>query len=81
MITAYINEAMGHAGYKILEDGTFFGQIPELQGVWADADTLEECRQQLQEVLEDWLILKLRDDDDDIPVLGGISLILEKERT
>jgi predicted RNase H-like HicB family nuclease len=80
MITAYINEAMRCAKYKILDDDTFFGEVPGLQGVWADADTLEECRQELQEVLEDWLILKLRDNDNDIPVLGGISLAPEKER-
>ncbi len=80
MITAYISEAMKCARYKILDDGTFFGEIAELRGVWADASTLEECRQQLQEVLEDWLILKLRDNDDDIPVIAGISLSPEKER-
>jgi len=80
MIIAYINEAMKRAKYKILDDDTFFGEVPGLQGVWADADTLEECRQELQEVLEDWLILKLRDNDNDIPVLGGISLAPEKER-
>jgi predicted RNase H-like HicB family nuclease len=80
MITVYLNEAMRRAKYKILDDGTFFGEVPGLQGVWADADTLEECRQELQEVLEDWLILKLRDNDNDIPVLGGISLAPEKER-
>ncbi len=80
MIIAYINEAMKRAKYKILDDGTFFGEVPGLQGVWAAADTLEECRQELQEVLEGWLILKLRDNDNDIPVLGGISLAREKER-
>ena len=80
MIIAYVNEAMKRAKYKILDDATFFGEVPGLQGVWADADTLEECRQKLQEVLEGWLILKLRDNDNDIPVLGGISLAPEKER-
>ena len=80
MITAYINTAMKCAKYKILEDGIFFGEILELQGVWADGDTLEDCRRELQEVLEDWLILKLRDNDDDIPVLAGMSLTLEKGR-
>lgn len=80
MIIAYINEAMKRAKYKILDDDTFFGEVSGLQGVWADADTLEACRQELQEVLEGWLILKLRDNDNDIPVLGGISLAREKER-
>ena len=63
MLTAYIDAAMARARYKIIEDGTYFGEIPRLQGVWANAKTLEACRQELQEVLEDWLILKLRDGD------------------
>ena len=81
MITEYISEAMDLARYKILEDGTIFGEIPHLQGVWAEGGTLESCRRELQEVLEDWLLLKLRDNDDDIPVIAGISLSLERERT
>ncbi|OGO53209.1 MAG: antitoxin HicB [Chloroflexi bacterium RBG_16_68_14] len=69
MLTAYINAAMARGRYKIIEDGTYFGEIPGLRGVWANAKTLEGCRQELQEVLEDWLILKLRDGDD-IPRMG-----------
>jgi predicted RNase H-like HicB family nuclease len=64
MLTAYINEAMSRATYKILEDSTRFGEVPGLQGVWANATTFEACRCELQEVLEGWLILKLRDNDD-----------------
>lgn len=55
-ITVYIAEAMARATYKILEDGTYFGEIPGLSGVWANESTLEECRRVLQEVLEEWLI-------------------------
>ena len=74
MLTAYINEAMSHAAYKILEDGTYFGEVPGLQGVWANAASLEACRRELQEVLEGWLILKTRDNDD-IPPRGGCAFI------
>jgi len=63
MLTAYINKAVSRAAYKILEDDTYFGEVPGLQGVWANASTLEACRRELQEVLEGWLILKLRDGD------------------
>jgi len=63
MLTAHINEAMSRAAYKILEDGTYFGEVPGLQGVWANATILEACRLELQDVLEGWLILKLRDND------------------
>ena len=63
MLTAYINEAMSRATYKILADGAYFGEVPGLQGVWANATALETCRRELQEVLEGWLILKIRDND------------------
>ena len=35
MITVYIAEAMNQATYKILEDDTYFGEIPGLSGVWS----------------------------------------------
>ena len=73
MLTAYINAAMARARYKLIDDGTYFGEIPSLRGVWANAKTLEACRQELQEVLEDWLIVKLRDGDD-IPRIGRVQL-------
>lgn len=64
MLTAYISAAMNRARYKIIDDGTYFGEVPGLQGLWANAKALESCRKELQEVLEDWLIVKLRDGDD-----------------
>jgi len=73
MLTDYINAAMTRAKYKIIDDGTYFGEVPGLEGVWANAKTLETCRQELQEVLEDWLIVKLRDGDT-IPRIGRVQL-------
>ena len=63
MLTNYISKKMARARYKILEEGSYFGKIPGLQGVWASEKTLEKCRENLREVLEEWLILKLRDGD------------------
>ena len=63
MLTKYISQKMARAKYKILEDGVYFGEIPGLPGVWASGKTLEKCRETLREVLEEWLILKLRDRD------------------
>ncbi|MEK9180424.1 MAG: type II toxin-antitoxin system HicB family antitoxin [Patescibacteria group bacterium] len=60
MITEYIAKKLAKAKYKVLKDGTYFGEIPGLRGVWASAPTLERCREELKEVLEDWLILKIR---------------------
>ena len=73
MLTAYIQTAMQQAQYKILEDGSYFGEIPDFQGVWASEQTLEDCRRVLQEVLEEWLLLKLRDNEE-VPQLQGINL-------
>lgn len=56
-----IKSLMTQAEYKTLEDGTAFGEIPSCPGVWANEDTLEECREVLEEVLKEWVVLKTRD--------------------
>jgi predicted RNase H-like HicB family nuclease len=73
MLTKYIRAAMSLAAYEILEDGSYYGEIPGLAGVYAAAETLEACRGQLQEVLEDWIVLGLRLGHT-IPELNGIRL-------
>ena len=60
MITDYLQEAMRRAKYKILEDGAYYGWIEDLPGVWASASSLEECREELQSVVEGWLLLGLK---------------------
>lgn len=73
ILTAFVAAALAEARYKLLEDCTFFGEIPSCPGVWANETSLEKCREVLQEVLEEWLVLKLRDRDPLLP-LGGIDL-------
>lgn len=63
MLSEYIKKQLKKAEYRLLKDGMFFGEIPGLTGVWASAKNLEDCRYQLQEVLEDWLLLKVRDNE------------------
>ena len=60
MLSEFISRKMKTARYKLLKDGSYFGEIPGLKGVWANAKKLEHCRKELQEVLEDWLLLKVR---------------------
>ena len=62
MLTDFIQKRLQSAKYKILKDRTYFGQIPEIRGIWANAKTLEACRKELQEVLEDWLVLSIKTD-------------------
>ena len=60
MLSSYISKKLKEARYKILKDGTYFGAVPTIKGVWANARTLENCRTELTEVLEDWVVLKVR---------------------
>lgn len=78
MLTKYIQAALHRANYKILpDDGTFFGEIPGFQGVWANADTLEACREELAEVLEDWILLRVSRNLP-LPVVDGIDLTIQE---
>jgi len=78
MLTAYINAALGKARYEILADAEgYYGAIEGLQGVWAQADSLEACREELREVLEEWIILGLRMGHA-LPAIDGISLASEE---
>jgi predicted RNase H-like HicB family nuclease len=73
MLTSYIQAAMRLAKYEITEDGKYYGEIPGFDGVWASTDSLETCREELQSVLEDWLVLGLRMGHV-LPVVAGINL-------
>ncbi|HEY9583083.1 MAG TPA: type II toxin-antitoxin system HicB family antitoxin [Candidatus Paceibacterota bacterium] len=61
MLNEYIEKKLVNAKYKKLRDGSFFAEIPELKGVWANAKNIEKCRQELREVVEGWLLLKVHD--------------------
>lgn len=60
MLTNYIQASMHRAKYEILsDDGTYYGEIPGFDGVYANADTLEVCREELEEVLEEWILFRV----------------------
>ena len=74
MLAEYIDKAMESAIYEIIEeDGTYWGEIANLQGVWANNSNLEVCRHELREALDDWLALRLRLGLF-VPVMAGIDL-------
>ena len=74
MLTNYIHAALRQAKYEIIEGGLYYGEIPGFEGVWASTVTLEACREELRETLEDWLVLGLRMGHS-LPVVDGINLI------
>jgi predicted RNase H-like HicB family nuclease len=77
MLTDYIRAAMRHATYELLpDDAGLYGEIPGLQGVYANVDTLEACREELQSVLEKWLMVRLHHHLP-IPDIDGITLLVQ----
>jgi predicted RNase H-like HicB family nuclease len=76
MLASYIYLALEQAVYEIIEDdGTYWGEISGIQGVWARHTTLEGCRRELREALSDWIALRLRLGLL-IPILAGSDLLL-----
>ena len=64
----YCEKVLQKAQYTKLNDDTQFAEIEGFEGVWGNGLTVEECRQDLLEVLEEWIILKLQDGDT-LPVM------------
>jgi predicted RNase H-like HicB family nuclease len=65
---------MRQARYEIVEDdGSFFAGIPPIPGVWANAKTLEACREELESVLEGWVLVSVADHSA-IPDIDGNHL-------
>ena len=74
MLTAYIRAAMSKARYEILpDDGTYYGELPGFQGVYANATTLEVCRDELESTLEDWILFRVSRNLA-LPEAGGVKL-------
>jgi predicted RNase H-like HicB family nuclease len=61
MLTEYVEEALKRARYEIINDEEpYYGQVDELRGVWATGKTLEECRNNLKEVIEGWILISIK---------------------
>ena len=74
-LTEYIDTAMNTIRFEKMENGEWYAGIPRCVGVWASGSTKDHCLKEIQEVLEDWLLLKLRDGDP-IPSIGRTRLLL-----
>ena len=61
MLVEYIQAALERAKYELIEDEEpYYGEISELKGVWVTGKTLEERRKKLADVIEGWLIIRLK---------------------
>lgn len=74
MIQEYLQKAMEAAHYELLEDNEgFYGEIHNASGVWATGITLEACRQELLEVLEEWILVGIAMGHD-LPNFDGVTI-------
>jgi predicted RNase H-like HicB family nuclease len=79
MLLEYIQAALEGAKYEIIEDEEpYYGEVPSLVGVWATGKTLEECRRNLAEAVEDWVLFSVAKGLP-IPVLGEVAIRLPVE--
>jgi predicted RNase H-like HicB family nuclease len=79
MLTQYIEAAMRHIEIEENEDGDqypdqrFIGTIPQCQGVIGIGATVEECRQDTQDVLGEWILVRVKSGHM-LPVIDGIDV-------
>jgi predicted RNase H-like HicB family nuclease len=74
MLLQYIQSAMHGARYERLDEGEgFYGEISDCPGIFANASTPEACREQLAEVLEHWIMLRLSRGLA-LPIIDGLEL-------
>ena len=77
MIREYIEAALRQGRYEILEDETYYAEVPSLRGVLATGRTLEACRSQLAEVVEEWVLVRVAKGLA-VPSLGKIGVRVKK---
>ena len=79
MLSEYISKALSLAHYEIIDDDEpFYAEIKGIEGVWATGLTLETCRERLIEVLEGWILVRVRKGFS-VPTLDNISLPVPRE--
>lgn len=81
LLGRYITVAMRRALPRQLEGSDrWFADLPGFPGALADGESPKECLDTLAEVLQDWLILKLADQDLGLPVVDEIDLTVVCQR-
>jgi len=74
LIGRYVSRAMQRAEVKQYPDGTWFAEIPGFPGVWENEASVGETLSELQATLREWVLLKIQDQDHDLPVVDFIDL-------
>jgi predicted RNase H-like HicB family nuclease len=73
MIIAYVEQALKGAAYEKLEDGTYVAEVEGLRGVLGAGTSLEACRTNLAEVVEEWVLVRVSRGLA-VPTLGNVTV-------
>jgi predicted RNase H-like HicB family nuclease len=73
VITRYIDQALRRARYRMVDGSVYCAVVPGLRGVIATGPTLEDCRDQLAEVVEEWVLVRVARGLA-VPRLGGVTV-------
>ena len=78
MFSEYVQAAFARAEREPIEKGEYCATVPGLRGVITTGKTIEECRRDLIEVLEEWISFRLRLGMS-IPPIGGKTIEVSTE--
>jgi predicted RNase H-like HicB family nuclease len=73
MISKYIARALERAVYVEVDGHSYCASVRGLRGVLATGESIEECRRQLAEVIEEWILVRVARHLP-VPKLGGITI-------
>ncbi len=73
MITKYVAKALVRAVYERVDGDDYCATVRGLRGVIATGSSFEVCRQNLAEVVEEWLLVRVAQHLP-IPKLGGVAI-------
>jgi predicted RNase H-like HicB family nuclease len=79
MFSEYISAALRRAKYETLENGSYMATVEGLCGVIATGETIEECREDLFEAIEEWIVIRLQKGLT-IPDLDGHAIGISNRR-
>ena len=79
MFLEYIKAALRRAKYETLENGSYMATVEGLRGVIATGETIEGCREDLSEAIEEWIAIRLQRGLA-IPDLDGHAIGISKRR-
>ncbi len=70
MFSEYVQAALALAEYEIIDNDEYCATVPGLRGIIATGKTIEECRKDLIEVIEEWIALGEASAEDAHPADG-----------